>query len=97
MSVKCLRFVLKKVVNFQWATSLGNLRVERYFKAIMSVINADVALFSELGSSPATMEAGKAVDAYGSQPGHVTQQNDGVPSIYSSINGRDGNLGGTSS
>ena len=31
--------------------------------------NADVALFSELGSSPATMEAGKAVDAYGCQPG----------------------------
>ena len=34
--------------------------------------NADVALFSELGSSPATMEAGKVVDAYaayGSQPG----------------------------
>ena len=40
--------------------------------------NSDVALFSELGSSPATMEAGKAVDAYGSQPGHITQQNDGV-------------------
>ena len=40
--------------------------------------NADVALFSELGSSPATMEAGKAVDTYGSQPGHITQQNDGV-------------------
>ena len=40
--------------------------------------NADVALFSELGSSPATMEAGKAVDAYGSQPGFVNQQNDGV-------------------
>jgi len=40
--------------------------------------NADVALFSELGSSPATMEAGKSVDAFGSQPGHVTQQNDGA-------------------
>ena len=40
--------------------------------------NADVALFSELGSSPATMEAGKAVDAYGSQPGFTTEQNDGV-------------------
>ena len=40
--------------------------------------NADMALFSELGSSPATMEAGKAVDAYGSQPGFVNQQNDGA-------------------
>ena len=40
--------------------------------------NADVALFSQLGSSPATMEAGKFVDAYGSQPEFLTQQNDGV-------------------
>ena len=40
--------------------------------------NVDVALFSELGFSPATMEAGKAVDAHGSQPGHIIQQNDGV-------------------
>ena len=40
--------------------------------------SSDVALFSELGSSPATMEAGKAVDAYGAQPGFITQQNDGV-------------------
>ena len=35
-------------------------------------------MFSELGSSPATMEAGKAVDAYGSKPGHTAEQNDGV-------------------
>eukprot|EP00435_Cladocopium_sp_Y103_P017887 s3960_g4.t1 len=40
--------------------------------------NSDTALFSELGSSPATMEAGKAVDAYGCQPGHTAEQNDGV-------------------
>ena len=31
---------------------------------------ADVALFAELGSSPANMEAGKALDAYGSMPGN---------------------------
>ena len=29
---------------------------------------ADVALFAELGSSPANMEAGKALDAYGAMP-----------------------------
>ena len=40
--------------------------------------NADVALFAELGSAPATMEAGKAVDAYGCQPGYTVEQNDGV-------------------
>ena len=40
--------------------------------------NPSAALFSELGSSPATMEAGKVLDAYGSQPGHAAQQADGT-------------------
>ena len=31
--------------------------------------NSDHALFAELGSSPASMEAGKIIDVYGSQPG----------------------------
>ena len=39
--------------------------------------NSSAALFSELGSSPATMEAGKVLDAYGSQPGHTDQLADG--------------------
>ena len=39
--------------------------------------SADVALFSELGSSPANMEAGKSVDAYGSMPGNTVMQGDG--------------------
>ena len=39
--------------------------------------NSSAALFSELGSSPARMEAGKVLDAYGSQPGHAGQQADG--------------------
>ena len=47
--------------------------------------NADTALFAELGSSPATMEAGKAIDAYGSQPGHIVQQNDGVQAYTQAI------------
>jgi len=38
---------------------------------------ADVGLFAELGSSPANMEAGKALDAYGSMPGNRTSQGDG--------------------
>ena len=38
---------------------------------------ADVALSAELGSSPANMEAGKALDAYGSMPGNRTSQGDG--------------------
>lgn len=39
--------------------------------------NSEVALFSELGSSPATMEAGTTVDAYGAQPVFDTEQADG--------------------
>ena len=37
----------------------------------------DPALFSELGSSPATMEAGKTPDAYGHMPGNACEQADG--------------------
>ena len=35
---------------------------------------ADVALFAELGSSPANMEAVKALDGYGAMPGNKTTQ-----------------------
>ena len=38
--------------------------------------NADHALFAELGSAPASMEAGKLIDAFGSQPGYSKQQAD---------------------
>jgi hypothetical protein len=38
----------------------------------------NIALFQELSSSPATMEAGKAADAYGMLPGHTIQQADAV-------------------
>ena len=37
----------------------------------------DVALFAESGSSPANMEAGKALDAYGAMPGSKATQGDG--------------------
>ena len=38
--------------------------------------NSDHALFAELGSSPASMEAGKIIDVYGSQPRFTKQQAD---------------------
>ena len=34
------------------------------------------AIFADLGSSPATMEAARAADAYGLLPGHSVQQSD---------------------
>ena len=36
--------------------------------------NSDHVLFNELGSSPASMEAAKLLDAFGSQPGFSKQQ-----------------------
>ena len=47
--------------------------------------NSDVALFAELGSSPATMEAGKVVDAFGAQPGQCTEQADGKQAYTQSL------------
>ena len=38
--------------------------------------NSDHALFAEMSSSPASMEAGKILDVFGSQPGYVIQQAD---------------------
>jgi hypothetical protein len=38
--------------------------------------NWEAAMFQDLGSSPATMEAGKACDTFGSLPGNDIQQAD---------------------
>ena len=38
--------------------------------------NWETALFQDLGSSPASMKAGKAVDAYGCMAGHSAEQAD---------------------
>ena len=38
--------------------------------------NCDVALFNGMGSSPASMQAGKAVDAFGLQPEFDIEQAD---------------------
>ena len=58
--------------------------------------NSDSALFSELGSSPATMEAGKALDAYGHAPGNECQQARWQTGLYPDDSQRSGNVGETS-
>ena len=47
------------------------------------------ALFSELGSSPASMEAAKILDAFGSQLGYAKQQAD-VPGAHVDLAKTDG-------
>jgi len=47
--------------------------------------NSDHALFSELGSSPASMEAAKVLDAFGSQPGFSRQQADAVQAYIQAL------------
>ena len=55
---------------------------------------ADVALFAELvRSSPANMDAGKALDAYGSMPGNRTSQGDGKQAYTLSIDARYSSVG----
>ena len=49
----------------------------------------NAALFQELGSSPATMEAGKACDAYGLAPGHDAEQADAEQAYIQSRLGGD--------
>ena len=38
--------------------------------------NYDVVVFNQMGLSPATMQAGKAVDVFGLQPGYAMEQAD---------------------
>ena len=47
----------------------------------------DWALFEELSSAPATMEAGKAVDAYGCVDGNICQQADGTSAYTQALLG----------
>ena len=51
--------------------------------------NWEVAMFQDLSSCPATMEAGKACDFYGSLPGHVIQQSDAEQAYTQSKLGGD--------
>ena len=51
--------------------------------------NWDAAIFSDLSSAPSSMEAAKAVDAYGLFPGKVVQQSDAAQAYTQS------KLGGT--
>ena len=45
------------------------------------------ALFNELGPSPATLEGAKAVDCYGSFPGHAEEQADAMQAYTQALLG----------
>ena len=47
--------------------------------------NSHHALFNELGSSPASMEAAKLLDAFGSQPGFSKQQADAIQAYIQAL------------
>ena len=46
------------------------------FQGKVSDENDNHAMFAELGSSPASMEAAKIIDVFGGQPGYSKQQAD---------------------
>ena len=47
--------------------------------------NWDHALFAEMGSCPASMEAAEILDAYGSQPGYAKEQADAVQAYVQAL------------
>ena len=47
--------------------------------------DSDHALFAELGSSPASMEAAKLLDAFGSQPGFSKAQADAIQAYIQAL------------
>ena len=55
--------------------------------------NSDHALFAEMSSSPASMEAGKILDVFGSQPGYTIQQADAKQALHPGIVHRNRDLG----
>ena len=48
----------------------------------------ETALFKELGSSPATLEGAKAVDAFGCLPGHLTESSDAKQAYTQALLGK---------
>ena len=78
MLERCLKICVEKGSELPEGHKLRKFKGRTVFQGKnVTDENSDTASFSELGSSPA-MEAGKAVDAYRSQPGHTAEQNDGV-------------------
>ena len=63
--------VTKRVASFLMMILTRNSKEGPFF---MYDENSVSALFAELGSSPASMEAAKIVDAFGSQPGYRKAQ-----------------------
>ncbi len=73
-----LRSVPLKVVNCQRATPTASTKVEPLFRGITCLTNQVTifAIFAEMSSSPASMEAAKILDAQGSQACHSKKQAD---------------------
>merc|ERR1711884_253302 len=47
--------------------------------------NWDIAMFQELSSAPATMEATKTCDLYGALPGHHVEQSDATQAYTQAV------------
>ena len=64
-------------MSFPKVTLTESGRVVVSFRIFGFLMNTnDRAIFSELGSSPSSMEAAKVIDVFGSQPGYSKQQAD---------------------
>ena len=63
--------------NFELPDSERKMKYRVVFQGNQVVTETwEVAIFQDMGSAPATMEAGKTIDAYGCFPGHSCEQAD---------------------
>lgn len=75
---KVFEICVERGSELQEGDPLRNFKGRRVFRGNnVKDESADVASFAEVGSSPANMEAGKSLDAYGSMPGNTVTQGDG--------------------
>ena len=73
-SVIFSEYVVSKGVNSGRTIPHRSGKADLYSAEVTSKMYNDTAVFNELSSSPATLEASKAVDAYGSIDGHTSSQ-----------------------
>eukprot|EP00972_Heterocapsa_arctica_P110367 16248856-Heterocapsa_arctica.AAC.1 len=62
---RCVRYLRRREVNSQKTTLAANGKADT---------SSEAAIFNELSSTPATLEASKAVDAYGLMPDNAIGQ-----------------------
>ena len=83
------KHVMKRVVNSHQTIPVESSTDVLCFRGTTFVTKIQIMLCFELGSSPASMEAAKLLDAFGSQPGFSKAQADAIqayiPALFTGV------------